>query len=45
MRRPAADQPRGPTPPARAPEPDNNQRAHEGANANVDTPPLFRWAS
>jgi hypothetical protein len=29
----------------RAPEPDNNRRANEGANANADTPFLFRWAS
>jgi hypothetical protein len=45
--RPAADQPRGrtPTSPARAPEPDNNRRANIGANADTDTPPLFRRAS
>jgi hypothetical protein len=29
----------------RAPEPDNNRRAHEGANANADAPPLSRRAS
>jgi hypothetical protein len=44
-RRPAAYQPRrhAPTPPARAPEPDNNRRANGGANANpdADAPPLF----
>jgi hypothetical protein len=46
-RRPAADQPRGraPTLPAHVPEPCNNRRAHEGANANADAPPLFRRAS
>jgi hypothetical protein len=46
-RRLAADQPRGraPTSPARAPEPDNNQRANGGTNANTDAPPLFRRAS
>jgi hypothetical protein len=45
--RPAADQPRGhaPTPHPRAPEPDNNRRANEGANANTDAPPLFQRAS
>jgi hypothetical protein len=48
-RRPAVDQLRGraPTPPALAPEPDNNRRANRGANANldVDAPPLFQRAS
>jgi hypothetical protein len=48
-RRPAASQPHGraPTPPARAPDPNNDQRANEGANVNadVDAPPLFRRAS
>jgi hypothetical protein len=46
-RRPAANQPRGraPTPPPRAPEPDNNRCANEGANANANAPPLFRRAS
>jgi hypothetical protein len=46
-RRPAVDQSRGraPTPPQRAPKPDNNRRANEGANANADTPPLFWRAS
>jgi hypothetical protein len=34
-----------PTPPARAPEPNNDQRANEGANVNADAPPLFRRAS
>jgi hypothetical protein len=29
----------------RAPEPDNNRRAKEGANANADAPLLFRPAS
>jgi hypothetical protein len=45
--RPAADQPRDrvPTPPARAPEPNNNRRTNEGVNANADAPPLFRRAS
>jgi hypothetical protein len=51
--RPTADQPRGcaPTPPVCGPARENNQRANEGtnvdagANANADTPPLFRWAS
>jgi hypothetical protein len=46
-RRPAADQPHGhaPTPPARAPELDNNRCANEGVNANADAPPLFSRAS
>jgi hypothetical protein len=45
--RPAADQPRGraPTPPTRAPEPDNNRRANGGANADADAPQLFWQAS
>jgi hypothetical protein len=34
-----------PTPPARAPEPNNDQRANEGANVNADAPPHFRRAS
>jgi hypothetical protein len=44
-RHPAASQPHdhAPTPPARALEPNNNQHANEGMNANA--PPLFRWAS
>jgi hypothetical protein len=44
---PAADPPRGraPTPPARAPEPDNNRCANGGANADANAPPLFRRAS
>jgi hypothetical protein len=46
---PAASQPHGraPTPPARTPKPNNDQRANEGANVNVgtDTPLLFRRAS
>jgi hypothetical protein len=47
-RRPAVDQPHGraPMPPACGPAPDNNQRTNGGANVNanadVDTPPLFR---
>jgi hypothetical protein len=50
-RRLAADQPQGraPTPPARGPEPDNNQCANAGANvdanADANTLPLFRRAS
>jgi hypothetical protein len=46
-RRPAADQPHGraPTPPVRSPEPNNNQCANGGANADTDAPPLLRWAS
>jgi hypothetical protein len=50
-RRLAADQPHGraPTPPARGPEPDNNQCANAGANvdanADANTLPLFRRAS
>jgi hypothetical protein len=48
-RRPAASQPHGraPTPPARAPEPNNDQRANEGTNVNTsdDAPSLFRRAS
>jgi hypothetical protein len=47
--RPVASQPRGraPTPPVRAPEPNNDQHADEGANVNTgaDTPPLFWRAS
>jgi hypothetical protein len=45
--RPAADQPhcRAPTPPVRAPEPDNNQRANRGVNVDADALPLFRRAS
>jgi hypothetical protein len=48
---PAADQPHGraPTPPARGVVRDNNRRANEGANvdvnANADDPPLLRRAS
>jgi hypothetical protein len=48
-RRPTASQPHGraPTPPARAPEPNNDQRANEGAKVNTgaDVPPLFWRAS
>jgi hypothetical protein len=50
-RRPAAEQPRAltPTPPARGPTRDNNQRANEGANidanADADAPLFFRRAS
>jgi hypothetical protein len=46
-RRSAADQPHGctPMPPACGPARDNNRRSNEGANADADTPPLFRQAS
>jgi hypothetical protein len=48
-RRPVTDQPHGraSTPLARGPAPDNNRRANVGANANAnaDTPPLFRRES
>jgi hypothetical protein len=48
-RRPIASQPHGrvPTPPARAPEPNNDQRADEGGNVNIgaDALSLFRRAS
>jgi hypothetical protein len=48
-RRPAVSQPHGraPTPPACAPEPNNNQRANKGANVNTDAdaPLLFQQAS
>jgi hypothetical protein len=49
-RYPAANQPHGraPTPPARGSAHDNNRRANEGANVDVnfdaDAPPLFRRA-
>jgi hypothetical protein len=48
-RRQAVDHSRGPTPTplAHVSEPNNNQRANRGANANpdADTPPLFRRVS
>jgi hypothetical protein len=46
-RRSAASQPHGraPTPPARAPEPNDDQDANEGANTDADAPPLLRRAS
>jgi hypothetical protein len=50
-RRPAADQPHGraPTPPARGLARDNNWRASEGMNVDINTDadasPLFRRAS
>jgi hypothetical protein len=36
---------RAPTPLVHAPEPNNDQRANEGANVDADAPPLFRRAS